>query len=163
MSLWWRYSPYRCSHHQCFPMHFLYFLSGMEGYWMAYGHKTNSDCREWNIAEHRYMNGIALGNRVWMEKIMIKILAFHLWLPRRTEYVSKGRWKFTTKNRGFRKHLPAAFKGPTHAVHKNCFSILKDDKNIPVKLLLQNVCYLCSLLGLKPSCCSLSCVRQFKV
>lgn len=43
---------------------------------MADGHKTNSDCWEWNIMEHKYMNGTALGNIVWVEKIMIKILGF---------------------------------------------------------------------------------------
>lgn len=44
-----------------------------------------------------------------MEKIMTKILAVHLWLPRRTEYMNRGSRKFTSKNGGARKHLPRAF------------------------------------------------------
>lgn len=94
---------------------------------------------------------------------MIKILAIHLWLPRRADYVSKGKRKFTTKNRGTRKHLPSALKGTTQAIHKNCFSVLRYDRNILVKLLWENVRSLYSLLGLKPSYYSISHIKLFKV
>lgn len=128
---------------------------------MAYGHKTNSDCWEWNITEHKVVNGIAWGNRVWTEKIMTKILAVHLWLPRGTECMKRGSRKFTSKNGGARKHLRRAFKKRTLTVEKKLLSVLRYYENI-LRKLLENVWYWHSLLWLKPSC-SLSHIRWFEV
>lgn len=73
-----------------------------------------------------------------MGKIMPKILAVHLWLPRRTECIKRGSRKFTSKNGGARKHPRRAFKKRMLAVKKKLLSVLRYDENI-LRKLLENV------------------------
>lgn len=57
---------------------------------------------------------------------------------------------------------PEHSKNNIGIVEKKLLSVLRYRKNILTKLMLENVCCLCSLLGLKPSCCSLSHIRWLK-